>query len=50
MDVHETTIAWMHSFDKIHAIDVSGGIRGVKGRFRKMRKSIDLKCDIIGSN
>jgi hypothetical protein len=50
MDVHETTIAWMHSLDKIQVIDVSGGIRGMKGKFRKSRKPMELKCDIIGKN
>jgi hypothetical protein len=50
MNVHETTIAWMHSIDKIQVIDVSGGIRGMKGKFRKIRKPIELKCDIIGKN
>ena len=50
MDVHETTIAWMHSIDKIQVIDVSGGIRGMKGKFLKYRKPIELKCDIMGKN
>ena len=50
IDVHETTFAWImpKQARQVMIMDVSGGIKGLKNHFRRMREPMVIPHEFLG--